>query len=170
MTREDFSQHLLLATERVLAFTRLLVTDILPDSVQYMIRPNESFDVNPLHPDEVVFPEDTIPHDGHREPTDAAGVIDFLWREERVPEWIDVRVHHADAECTWIELRCCGRYTANDQWLYHKKQACLPPFQILGPPMPRDWFRDEQGQVDRRMPLEKRLRLHGRYSLPVPIP
>ena len=170
MTAAEFSQHLHLATERVLAFTRLLVIDTLPDRVQYLIRPNDSFDVNPLHPDEVVFPEDTIPHGGYREPTDAAGVVEFLWRAGRVPEWIDVRVIRTDAEWTWVELRCSGRFTANDQWLYHKKQACLPPFQILGPKKPREWFLDEQGRRDRRMPLETQLRLHGRFPLPIPDP
>lgn len=168
MTRDELIQHLEITTERVLAFTRLLVTDPLPDATQYLIRPNASFEVNPLHPDEVAFPEETLPHGGHRAPTDRDGVIRFLWRDGRVPEWIDVQVLRADADWSYIELACCGRFTANDHWLYHKKQACLPPFQIVGPPMPRDWFRDENGRLDRKMPLEKRLRLHGRFALPTP--
>jgi hypothetical protein len=52
-----------------------------------------------------------------------------------VPEWIDVSVIGTTGAFTLLELVCCGRFTANDDILYHQHQG-RRPFQVVGPTLP----------------------------------
>jgi hypothetical protein len=70
-------------------------------------------------------------------------VIELLWRDGLVPEWINLSVYSSTTEATVIEVLCCGRYTANSELLYHEHEG-YPPFHVLGPTLPvgYDWQRD----------------------------
>lgn len=132
-----FSKNLQEATKRCYECATSFVTDTLPGSVRFIVRPNSSFDGNPLEGDEVVFPDD-----GHRSeldsPMDEAQVVEFFWRGGKVPEWIDLSVVDYDDCHTYVELLACGRFTAMTEHLYHNKTG-LPPFSPKSPALPFDW-------------------------------
>jgi len=49
-------------------------------------------------------------------------VVDLLWRDSKVPEWIDVAVKAAAKDYTLLELRCSDRYTGErDKMVYSNR-------------------------------------------------
>ena len=152
------------ATAGVLIFTRSLVSDELPDVVLYLVRPNSSYDGNPLRDDEEVFPQDSLSEgQKHLPPMDATGVVEFFWRNGgKVPEWINMSIERADTAHTFVRLFCCGRFTAGS-CLYHTQEG-YPPFHVLGPPFPAHW----QGR--REKTLEELIAEYGKFRLPDPHP
>ena len=168
MTRDEFTKRLLHSTEHVVTFTKTMVSNHLPDIYIYLIAPNASYDGYANAPEEIVFPEDALPRGiRHRKPTDEAGVVNFLWRDGRVPEWINISVYQADAECTYLQLLCCGRFTANTELLYHEQEG-FSPFHALSPPIPWEWSRNEHGEMVIGMTWDRQLELHGKFPLPLP--
>ncbi len=127
-------------------FAMRYVTSHFHDSFQYFVFPSESFDGNPLKPGEQVLPEGAGHHDNRIGPVPASGVVDLLWRDGLVPEWIDISVAAADSEHTFFELRCCGRFTADDSLLYYSERG-QGPFGIKSPTFPPHWFESE-GRFD----------------------
>ncbi len=143
MDRQLFLERLGVATERALTLARGMVTNALPDQVRYRVLLNQSYDGNPLGPDEQVFLRDMAARDlllGSPEE-----VVANLWRDGRVPEWIDVSVRAADERSTDVQLLCCGRFIARDEVLHHQREG-LPPFHVLGPPMPPGKWNDKDRQ------------------------
>jgi len=65
-------------------------------------------------------------------------VVDYLWRDGKVPEWIDASVESEDGFRSFIGLRCCGRFTASEELLYHRPGG-LAPFSIKSPVLPPGW-------------------------------
>jgi hypothetical protein len=84
---------------------------------------------------EVVFPDDVQKHGKRVGPLTAEAVVSLLWRDQMVPEWIDISVWEADQHTTYFELMCCGRFTAESQRLYYIWND-VPPFGIKGPVYP----------------------------------
>jgi hypothetical protein len=148
--REQFSQHLHRAAIQARECGQGFVLDTLPEPLRFHVMLNCSYDGNPLHADERVFPED-----GSAER--AIGLlrcteheaIEALWRDGLVPEWIDVYVAGCLANATLVQLECCGRFTANAELLYHQ-DAGLPPFQVMGPWAPWDHPRDAKLSLSAR--------------------
>jgi len=138
MNREVFLNHLQIASRHCAEFTRAMVTEDLPDQFLYLVIPNESFDGNPLHADEMVFPDDTLKPGRMPAPRNDTDVVDYLWRDGRIPEWIDVFVRRVASGYTFLKLSCCGRFTANDELLYYRNSDC-PPFGIKGTVLPPHW-------------------------------
>lgn len=62
----------------------------------------------------------------------------YVWVDGKVPQWINVSVHAADAEHTYIEVAVCDRLTDNPAALYHQREG-NPPFHVLGPAVPPSW-------------------------------
>lgn len=65
-------------------------------------------------------------------------VVKYLWRDEKVPEWVDISVAFATNEYTCLSLLICGRFTATDKLLYHQS-AGIPPFSVKSPWLPPDY-------------------------------
>lgn len=148
MTQADFLEHLRAASRQCADLTRTLVTNPLPNRFLYLVLPNQSYDGNPLHRDEVVFPGDTLRPGMMPCPRDEAEIVDYLWRDGQVPEWIDVLVRRAAPEYTFFKLECCGRFTANDALLYYRDGGC-PPFGVKGTVLPSGWKSiEENGRFD----------------------
>ncbi len=143
MDKSVFAERLGRAAERARDFARTLVIEPLPDAIRFEVELNSSYDGNPLHPDEHVYPEDPtrIPA-SLRSRLTRAEVVELLWREGTIPEWINLSVTGEDGEHTLIELACCGRFTANAQLLYHEREG-YPPFHVLGPSLPPSY--DSEG-------------------------
>jgi hypothetical protein len=62
----------------------------------------------------------------------------YLWVDGKVPQWINLSVHAADAEHTYIEVAVTDRLVAEVAQLYHQREG-NPPFHVLGPALPPWW-------------------------------
>jgi hypothetical protein len=136
--RETFKMRLLTTSAKAVDLARQCVWQTLPDEAAFLVYPNKSYDLNPRVGDEVVFPGDSLFGKYHG-PWSADESIDFLWRSDKVPEWIDCYVQAEDGRRTLVKLICCGRFTAQEDLLYHRDEG-NPPFQALGPPCPLEYF------------------------------
>jgi hypothetical protein len=96
---------------------------------------NCSYDRNLLRDDEIVFPDDVRTHGKRVGPLTADAVVSLLWRDHRVPEWIDISVWEADQRVTYFELMCCGRFADESERL-HYYWTDVPPFGVKCPVYP----------------------------------
>ena len=142
MEHAVFAERLAIAARRAVEFARTFVEETLPDAIRFRVRLNSSYDGNPLHVDERVYPDDHHAHsiDELAQMVEAA-LVDLLWRDGAVPEWIDFSVKATDDDATIVEAMCCGRFTANDAILYHEREG-IPPFHVVGPALPPGWKRE----------------------------
>jgi hypothetical protein len=154
MDKAEFAKLFHEASAASVSFARTFVSDYLPDSTIYEVFPNQSYDGHPLHPDERVFPEDELPRDEFHL-MNADQVIEFLWRDGMVPEWIDLSVVSTAGQQTVVELFCCGRFTANNDLLYYN-HANLGPFGVKGPALPRAYDADNPKRFALFNPRERR--------------
>ena len=149
MEREKFANNLRDAVEHTVRFARDLVVQVLPEPTALRVYANCSYDGNPLVGDEVVFPEESQPQGVFCGPWSIEQAVDFLWRNGRVPEWVDVAVEDEDEKTTYVGLTCCGRFTAMEQKLYHRNGG-IPPFHIVSPPIePSVWSIDTHEQTQK---------------------
>src|SRR5437899_10893533 len=109
MQREIFHDRLIKATARSFEFAKRFVRNRLPESFRDYVQLNASYDGNPLEAEEHVYPDDIARHGANVGPLSADQVVELLWRDGLVPEWIDVAVERTDSRHTFIELLCCGR-------------------------------------------------------------
>jgi hypothetical protein len=135
MNRETFQAHLLRAAELAISFAREYVLNDLPDQVVFLVHPNQSCDENPPRGDEETYPEDTQKDDQPITFATAEAVVDYLWRNEKTPEWIDISVRKEDGEHTYLQLLCCGRFTSMEELMYYTDGE-VPPFGIKSPDLP----------------------------------
>src|SRR5689334_19118076 len=133
MDRELFAGRLHEAAVAARDFAQRYVEETLPDELRFRVRLNSSYDGNPLVRDEVVFPSDSG-YEKANEFKDCSEqqVLDLLWRNKRVPEWINLSVIDESGTVTLVEVLSCGRFTADEGLLYHLREG-KPPFHILGP-------------------------------------
>ena len=138
MDRGTFEDRLRKVGHRVVLFAREYVLQQLPDDVAFRVYPNQSFDGNPRVGDEVVFPNESLPDSQFLGPWSAEKVVEYLWRAGKVPEWTDAGLESEDGHRSLIGLRCCGRFTASEELLYHRPGG-LAPFSIKSPLLPPGW-------------------------------
>lgn len=139
-----------MAVESSIGFAGSMVRQTLPNSWSFMIEPNASYDGNPLVDDEQLHPEDSLPDGEMLGPLTFEQAVAWLWRDGKVPGWIDVMVHGVSTQHTYICLICCGRFTGLEGRLYYKDT--LPPFGIKSPVLPSGW---------------QSVQASGRFELPV---
>ena len=148
MDKDIFRQNLIKATDEILPFSQEHVTNPLPLNCHYLIFPNQSYDKNPLQGDEQIFPDEKLSNGKYLGSFDAEQVIEYLWRNGKIPEWVNMTVYSYDLQYTYLELLCCGRFTAMEEHLYHRWEG-YPPFHILSPSLPPNWENLEQsGKFD----------------------
>ncbi|MBU1219650.1 hypothetical protein KKF34_18030 [Myxococcota bacterium] len=141
MNKERFANHLELATQYAIDFASRYIFNHLDGPGVYLVEPNCSYDKN-LCEGEVVFPDDSLPEGKVHGPWTSEQVVDFLCREGRVPEWIDIAVAEVSKKGeVRIGLTCCGRFTALEDLLYYKDRE-TPPFGVKSPPLPPGWKED----------------------------
>ena len=134
--RDVFARRLHAAAIAARDFAREFIQEALPDPMQFRLRLNSSYDGNPRVGDEVVFREDSSFQRAEQLRTcDEDHVVAELWRNGHVPEWIDVAVIGETGSATLLQLMCCGRFTAQDELLYHAWEG-RPPFHVTGPTLP----------------------------------
>jgi hypothetical protein len=148
LTREQFAQNLELGTAAVRKNIARFCWNELPSRDRYFVILNSSFDGNPLAPGEHIFPDHDVPQSDARVSRSADEVVERLWRDSKIPEWIDITPYEVDGDYLYSELRCCGRFTGDDARLYHQREG-YPPFHIFGPILPVGYRDLEQdGQFD----------------------
>lgn len=135
LTREQFAKHLELGIAAVRKSIAKYCWNELPNQDRYYVILNSSYDGNPLAAGEYLFPDHDLPQFDTRAPHSAEEVLTRLSRDGKVPEWIDITPYQADGAFLYSELLCCGRFTDNDAFLYHKGEG-YPPFHIAGPVWP----------------------------------
>jgi hypothetical protein len=142
----DLFRQLAGAARRAVDFAREFVEEHLPAAVRFRVELNSSYDGNPLHTDERVYPDDRRVHLAeHIARMEMEGLVELLWRDGAIPEWINLSVESADEEATLIHVESCGRFTANDALLYYEHEG-RTPFHVLGPALPPDRMRDHPGR------------------------
>jgi len=147
MDRETFGARFREAAAACRDVALQFVEEALPRALRFRLRLNSSYDGNPLHADEVVFPEDSAPDRARQVLScDAADVVAALYRSDRVPEWVNLSVIGATPAVTIIEVLACGRFTANEGLLYHRREG-RPPFHVLGPTLPVGWVEGQRFSI-----------------------
>jgi len=148
MERTIFTQHLSRAVDEAVSFARKLVANELPAKQVFRVYPSGSYDGNPLVGDEEVFPDDSRPDGTPLRFECQEAVAAFLWRDEKMPEWVDVSVEAEDGRRTFVALLCCGRFTATEEHLYHV-QGGTPPFSVKSPILPPGYRSDDDPNTQR---------------------
>jgi len=133
-----FQSRLATASQKAISWAREHVINPLPSAHLYLLFPNQSYDGNPLEHDEQIFPEESLAGGRFLGPLNAEQLVEYLWRDHKVPEWINVSVQAQDEHYSYLQLLCCGRYTARDELLYHTFEGHRP-FHVLSPPVPPKW-------------------------------
>jgi len=142
ISRGGFSTNLVSAAQHALEFARTLVFNELPDVIRYVVYLGASYDGNALIDDEETFSEDYT--ERIRQYSDSSDVVNLLWRDGKVPEWIDVAVESEDGKSTSVRLDCCGRYSDDVAQIYHAHEN-RAPFHVLGPSAPPEYELAEKG-------------------------
>jgi len=65
-------------------------------------------------------------------------VRDLIYRNGKVPVWIDISVYKSDKKTTTFKLLCAGRYSDNKEEFYYHKGG-TGPFGIKSPNLPVDY-------------------------------
>ena len=138
MDRNTFEERLQLAAQQALKFAREFVREKLPDEMVFLVYPNQSCDHHPRVGDEVIYPGDSLPLGQYHGPWPSEQVIGFLWRNGKVPEWIDISVQGMGDDVTEMALLCCGRFTAQEELLYYPDRETRP-FAVKSPTIPPGW-------------------------------
>ena len=134
MQQSEFTRLLDISTADAIAFAKTILLDSLPVGYVYRVFPNQSYDDN-RGPDVIVYPEDSLESlDDYIEMT-RDECVSFLYRDGRIPEWIDISVGGANNNLTFIDCLCCGRFTDNDEHLYYTR-CQRGPFGIKSPTFP----------------------------------
>lgn len=133
ISRDAFEKNLISATQCALEFARTLVENTLPDNIRYVVNPAASYDKTALEDNEDIYIDASTDRTG--ELYDTSEVVELLWRNGKVPEWINMFVESEDGKYTSIKLDCCGRYTSDKKNIYHAREG-RAPYHVLGPPVP----------------------------------
>lgn len=147
MDRNLFAGRLREASVLARDFAREFIREPLPDDLRFRVHLNCSYDGNPLVEDEVVYPNDSAFDRAMalHEVTEGQ-VLEALWRDGRVPEWIDLNVAGETGTATLIDVLSCGRFTAGERLLYHTREG-RPPFHVLGPTLPVGHRKEERFSI-----------------------
>lgn len=150
MERITFALRLHEAAAAAREFALALVEEELPETVRFRARLNCSYDGKPLRPDETLYPEDSsLERTKRLTRCTEEEVVALLWREGKIPEWIDISVVNEVDSTTILELRCCGRFTSDEELLYHAWQG-RPPFHVVGPTLPPKYKEGQRFSIHHR--------------------
>jgi hypothetical protein len=149
MDRSVFKQHFIQAAESARDFARTFLEEPLPDAMRFRVHLNQSYDAH-ASPDVRLFPEDSAEERRLAvRDVEADDVIDLLWRDGHVPEWIDVMVVAEMGDATILDVNACGRFNKDDKALYYTSTD-VPPFGPKGPWLPAHWVEGQRFTIYER--------------------
>lgn len=70
-------------------------------------------------------------------------VVDLLYRNNKIPIWIDISVLKSSRKSTTFNLLCSGKYSDDNEDYYYNQNAS-GPFGIKGPKFPLDYVEGEK--------------------------
>lgn len=149
MDHQIFRTRFLEGVVSARTFAQGFVEEKLPSDCVFHLHLNQSNDAN-ASSDAVLFPEDSSDEMAFRlKHISSDEVIDTLWRDGMVPEWVNLSVVGETGSATLVDVVACGRFTADDSRLYHRNQG-RAPFHILGPELPIDYVEGRPFSVHAR--------------------
>ncbi len=132
-----FQTRFLEAASTAREFAQEFLLEKLPPASRFHLHLNQSYDAN-AGDDVTLFPQDASSELASRlKHITADAVVDALWRDGLVPEWVNVSVVGRTPAATVIEVLACGRFRADEAGLYHAWEG-RPPFHVLSPVLPVD--------------------------------
>lgn len=139
MERPRFARQLEAAAEAARDFAKRYLEEPLPDAMRFRVRLNASHDAN-AGPHFKLYPEDASEARAlETRDLDEAQVVELLWRDGWVPQWVDVMVADVvDDEVTIIDITAAGRFIDDESTLYYEKTG-LGCFGVKGPFLPPDY-------------------------------
>ncbi len=110
---DNFENSLITAADRARDFTQQYVTNNLPHRIQFKVYLNCSNDhiCSVMREGELRITRDW--EDEIYEFETPAEVVNLIWIEGKIPEWINVTVESENGELTTVALICCGRFSSN---------------------------------------------------------
>lgn len=115
MQRSEFIRRMEEAIKQSLTYANL--SDVVNlDSCGFLLYPNQSNDVLPPKGDQEVHLEESLPRGQYHGPLDFEATLSFLWRDGKVPEWINVGVCRriSPTFSLQFQLVCCARFSAHN--------------------------------------------------------
>lgn len=141
MQRDEFARRLAKATKRVLAQTRKIAFEYIPDATSFaLVIPPWDAPV-PLEPRDRVYADDPqrFP-DPPRQRLTPAEFVEALWREGLAPRWIDLVVVGVESGRAVIRAEASPRFTDDPALLDNPHNEDSPfVLKTLGPPPWVDW-------------------------------
>jgi hypothetical protein len=113
MERAVLAERFADASAATLAYARTFVLDELPNALTFEL---------------------------HDKLVSARQAVSALWRDGRIPTWVNLTVVRVAGDQTVIRIDH-GAFTANEA---HCHPSPFVPFQIRGPYVPNDWVRGER--------------------------
>lgn len=131
MTKQEFLFHLQGASLVALKFAERYVKDKLVTDFKYNVIFTPSH--QNIYPDHFAFyPED----DGIIKLNfNDNQVVNLLYRNNKIPVWIDISVLKSSRKSTTFNLLCAGRYSDNKEDFYYRDDGSAP-FGIKSPTLP----------------------------------
>ncbi len=136
MDKSVFTSRFSSAAARAREFAQTLVKESLPQQMLFHLFLNNSCDVGAS--DEFkLFPEDSF-RTVHLQRLTAQQVVDELWRNGLVPQWVDLSVIGETGVSTLVGVLACGRFTSDEKRLYRplNEEYGYAPFQVKSPVLP----------------------------------
>lgn len=139
MTKQEFSFHLQEASLLALKFAERYVKNKLTTDFKYNVifTPahhtiySDLFDFYPE--DEGIIKLNLTENE----------VIDLLYRNNKIPVWIDINVLKSSKKSTTFNLLCAGRYSDNKEEFYYKENGSAP-FGVKSPQLPINYKEGEK--------------------------
>lgn len=134
MTKEDFLFHLQGASFISLKFAERYVKDKLVTDFKYNAILTVANNVNNLNKFDI-YPEG---NDIIKLGLTDIEVVDLLYRNNKIPIWIDISVLKSSRKSTTFNLLCSGKYSS-DKNDYYYNQNGSGPFGVKSPNLPIDY-------------------------------
>ena len=135
MDRSVFTRHFMEAAAQTRDFARKFIEEPLPDAMRFRVHLNMSHDANAAAVFRL-FPEDSsATRELETKNLAAEDVVDLLFRDGYVPQWVDLSVGGETGRETVIDVVACRRFIDDEQRLYYAHTG-IAPFSPKGPSLP----------------------------------
>jgi hypothetical protein len=131
MTKREFLFHLSGSSIIAFKFAENYIKNKLTTNFKYNVILNASND-NPKLKEFDIYPEDNgiIKLD-----LTEKEVVELLYRNNKIPVWIDINVLKSSRKSTTFNLLCAGRYSSEKKEYYYNENGS-GPFGIKSPKLP----------------------------------
>lgn len=142
MTKPEFNILLLGVSYVSFKFAQEFLLNDLKPTFRYDLELNASNDT----PEETQF--ETYPEDNgkkHYNLTDKE-VVNVLYRNDKIPVWIDIAVYKSNEETTTFKLNSAGRYSDDKNEFYYAQRGS-GPFGIKSPNLPFNYKKGSKFRI-----------------------